>query len=106
VIFARWIFDHLGPDVPLHFSRFHPMYKLRNLPPTPVKTLRAAREIALEIGLRYVYVGNVPDADRESTYCPTCGELLIRRHWYTVHEHWAERGVCPNCGQTIAGTWS
>jgi pyruvate formate lyase activating enzyme len=75
----RWVLDNLGPDVPLHFSRFTPMYQLANLPPTSVETLTMARETALEAGVRFPYVGNVPGHEGNNTYCPVCGRLLVER---------------------------
>jgi len=100
-----WIYDHLGPDIPLHFSRFHPMYKLRNLPPTPVETLKMAREIALEKGLNYVYTGNVPGLQSESTFCPGCGKKVIGRIGYQVLENNLKDGRCGYCGHLIPGLW-
>lgn len=102
---AEWIFDHLGPDVPLHFSRFHPTYKLRNLPPTPVETLKGARKIAREIGLNYVYVGNIPGLEGESTFCPGCGKVIIKRIGYQILENNLRDGKCRFCGRTIPGIW-
>jgi pyruvate formate lyase activating enzyme len=102
---CQWIKDNLGPDVPLHFSRFYPMYKLKNLPPTPIKTLEKAREIALETGLHYVYIGNVPGHEGENTYCPDCGKLLIRRFGFSILENHINNGKCEYCGQEISGVW-
>ncbi|MFH1304966.1 MAG: AmmeMemoRadiSam system radical SAM enzyme [Candidatus Omnitrophota bacterium] len=102
---ARWIRNNLGPDVPLHFSRFWPQYKLRTLYPTPVETLNRAREIALEEGLRYVYMGNVPDTAAETTTCPGCGKTLIKRTGYIVRENNISGGACKFCKQRIAGIW-
>jgi pyruvate formate lyase activating enzyme len=101
-----WILAHLGADTPLHFSRFHPMYKLRNLPPTPVDFLMKARREAMEIGLHYVYVGNVLGTDAENTYCPRDGTLLIRRMGYSILENVLKDGRCPKCNEKIAGVWS
>jgi pyruvate formate lyase activating enzyme len=102
---AKWIFEHLGPDIPLHFSRFYPTYKLKNLPPTPVKTLEVAREIARAVGLRYVYIGNIPGHEAEHTYCPNCGKLLIERVGYEVRAQHLEKGKCKFCWTKIAGVW-
>ncbi len=102
---ARWIFDAVGPDVPLHFSRFHPIYRLKNLPPTPVETLRRAHGIAREAGLRYVYLGNVPGLEEENTFCPKCGKLLIERKAYFIGEKRLRDGNCAYCGEKIAGVW-
>ncbi|MEJ2718406.1 MAG: AmmeMemoRadiSam system radical SAM enzyme [Deltaproteobacteria bacterium] len=103
---CRWMLANLGADTPLHFSRFYPMYKLRNLPPTPVEKLMRAREEAREIGLHYVYVGNVLGTDAENTYCPEDGTLLIGRVGYTIKENNLKDGKCPQCGHEIPGVWS
>lgn len=102
---VEWVSDHLGPDVPLHFSRFHPMYKLRNLPPTPAETLKMAREMALEKGLHYVYIGNLRWPEGEMTYCPGCGKAVIKRSGYTILENHLKDGKCGFCGKGIAGVW-
>jgi len=102
---CRWMLANLGPDTPLHFSRFYPMYKMRNLPPTPVEFLMKARAEALEIGLRYVYVGNVLGTGAENTYCPSDGTLLIKRVGYSIPENNLVNGSCPKCGLKIAGVW-
>jgi len=83
-----------------------PDYEMLDLPPTSQRALARAYEIGKQAGLHYVYVGNVMDEDRESTYCPRCGQKLIQRHWYSVRELWRERGVCPQCGHATAGVWS
>jgi len=101
-----WMRENLGEDVPLHFSRFIPACKLTKLPPTPVETLERAREIALEAGLRYVYIGNVPGHPAEDLYCPHCGEPLILRFQFTVMEYRLVGGRCPDCGYEIPGLWS
>jgi pyruvate formate lyase activating enzyme len=100
-----WILQELGPDVPLHFSRFQPQYKLNNLPPTPVETLTAAWETARQLGIHYAYVGNVFDHPGNHTYCPACGEVIIRRQGFAVLEYRLEGGKCAFCGQPIAGVW-
>lgn len=102
---ARWVRDNVGPDVPLHFTRFHPMYKLTNLPPTPVETLERAYDIAKEEGLHYVYVGNVPGHPGNNTLCPQCGRLLIARTGFSVMEYYLRDGKCPTCGTAIPGVW-
>ena len=102
---SRWVRDHLGAETPLHFSRFYPMYKLDNLPPTPVKTLEQARETALEQGLAYVYIGNVAGHEAQSTRCPGCGAMLVRRDGYRVRVEALEEGVCTQCGRAIPGIW-
>ncbi len=103
---CEWIRDSLGPDVPVHFTRFHPDYKLTNLPATPIKTLERAVKIAKEVGLHYVYIGNVPGHPYNNTYCPYCGKLLIRRVGLTVLENHIKDGKCPYCGHKIPGLWS
>jgi len=102
---CRWIVDNLGATVPVHFSRFHPQHRLRNLPPTPVERLDRAREIALREGLRYVYVGNVPGHEANSTYCPACSTELIHRIGYSVEVTAMETGRCSACGAAVDGVW-
>ena len=103
---AGWMVRELGPDTPLHFSRFRPMYRLRNLPPTPVETLERARAEAMEAGIKYVYIGNVIGHEAESTYCPSDGSLLIKRIGHKVIENrLTEDGRCPDCGERIPGVW-
>ncbi len=102
---ASWVAGELSPDVPLHFSRFHPQYKLANLPPTPVERLDQAREIALEEGLHFVYVGNVPGHAGNHTYCPGCGRALIVRQGFGVREYHLKEGACETCGEPIPGVW-
>ena len=100
-----WIKENLGDEVPLHFSRFMPSFKLQNLPPTPVEKLEEAYRIAKEAGLKYVYIGNVPGHPYESTYCPKCGKLVIKRTGYQVLENNLTAGRCPSCGEKIPGIW-
>ena len=103
---ARWIRDELGPDTPLHFSRFQPQYRMRNLPPTPGETLDRARREALDAGLNFVYVGNVLGHEGNSTYCPRDGTLLIQRVGFMITQHnLTADGRCPNCNQPIPGVW-
>jgi len=102
---AKWLFDSVGPDVPLHFSRFHPIYRLKNLPPTPVDALIRAREIAREVGMRYVYVGNVPGLESENTFCPKCAKTVIKRRAYFIEENNIKNGACAFCGERIPGVW-
>ncbi len=103
---TAWVVDELGPHVPLHFSAFHPDWKLQDLPPTPPATLLRARETALAAGARYVYVGNVHHKEASSTYCHTCGEILVGRDWYELHE-WriSPEGRCGRCGTPVAGVF-
>ncbi len=103
---SRWIVDHLGPDVPLHFSAFHPDFKMLDKPRTPPATLARARRIALSQGVRYVYVGNVHDVGRHSTFCHQCGTCLIERDWYVLGRwHLDEDGRCCSCGAPCAGVF-
>jgi pyruvate formate lyase activating enzyme len=102
---CRWIKEEVGPDVPLHFTRFYPLYKLRNLPPTPVETLERARAVALGVGLEYVYIGNVPGHEGENTYCPHCKKQLITRLGYSVLANHVIKGRCQYCGKGIPGIW-
>lgn len=103
---CEWVMGELGPDVPIHFTRFHPDYKLLNLPPTPVSTLEKARDLALRAGLRYAYVGNVPGHPGNHTYCPRCGKVVIRRDGLFVGENNLKDGACKFCGAKVAGVWS
>ncbi len=104
---SRWMKENLGEETPLFFTRFIPQYRLQNLPATPVETLERARRIALEAGLQYVYIGNVPGHPAESTYCPRCRRVLVRRHGFAVLEnHIGADGKCPYCGKKIPGVWS
>jgi pyruvate formate lyase activating enzyme len=102
---AQWVKANLGTDVPLHFSRFYPQYLLKNLPPTPLQTLERAKAIADSEGLRYVYLGNIPGHPAESTYCPKCQRIVIRRIGFTVQEMHLRKGKCEYCQQAIAGVW-
>ena len=101
---CRWVMQHLGPDVPLHFTAFHPDWKMRETPPTPAATLRMARRIGRDQGLRYVYTGNVHDPSGQSTYCHKCGALLIERDWYDLGAwNLTASGACSSCGSACAG---
>jgi pyruvate formate lyase activating enzyme len=101
---CAWFADALGPDVPLHFTAFHPDWKMLDVPPTPPATLTRARRIALEYGLRYVYTGNVHDEAGGSTYCPSCGEVVIGRDWYEITAwNLDASGRCGACGHAIPG---
>jgi len=103
---AKWLVAHMGPDVPLHFSRFHPIYRVKNLPPTPVETLDRCRKIAMDAGLRYVYVGNVPFHEGESTYCPSCRKVVIKRVGFRVDASNLKDGACAACSRKIPGVWT
>jgi pyruvate formate lyase activating enzyme len=102
---AEWLAD-VDPDMPWHVTAFHPDYEMLDQPRTSQHALAHAYEIGKRAGLHYVYVGNVMDADRESTHCPQCGHKLIQRHWYRVKALWPEPGVCPQCNHAVAGVWS
>lgn len=102
---CTWIRDNLGEDVPLHFSRFTPMYKLKNLYLTPTSTLEQAKEAAERVGLKFVYIGNVPGHPAENTYCPNCRNLLIERIGYTIKQNNIVKGKCKFCGRPIPGRW-
>jgi pyruvate formate lyase activating enzyme len=110
---SRWVMDRLGPDVPLHFTAFHPDWKMTDTPPTPPRTLQMARRIATEAGLQYVYTGNVHDPDGQTTYCHGCGATLIGRDWYDLTAwNLSAHGECAKCGtrchgvfEAVAGRW-
>jgi pyruvate formate lyase activating enzyme len=103
---SRWVMEHLGPDVPLHFTAFHPDWKMRDKPATPPATLRQARRIAMEAGIRYVYTGNIHDPAGQTTYCHGCGAALIGRDWYELTA-WtvSAPGRCRACGTPCAGVF-
>jgi pyruvate formate lyase activating enzyme len=101
-----WIMRNLGPDVPLHFTAFHPDWKMGDIPATPAATLTRSRDIALKAGLRYVYTGNVHDRSGGSTYCPGCAKPLIVRDWYRIDDYrLTQDGKCPDCGTALAGRY-
>ena len=103
---CQWVVDHLGPDVPHHFTAFHPDWKMRDISRTPAHTLRRARDIAMAAGIRYAYTGNVHDPGGNSTWCHHCGELLIERDWYEMGR-WQLRadGTCPTCANPLPGVF-
>ena len=103
---TQWVMTHLGPDVPLHFTAFHPDFKMLDKPPTPPPTLTMARRIAVKNGIRYAYTGNVHDEEGGSTYCHQCGSKLIGRDWY-VMTAWnlTDDGRCKACGTACAGVF-
>ena len=103
---SKWRVKELGRDVPIHFTRFHPKYLLKNLPPTPVSTLEKAREIAMEEGMNFVYLGNVPGNPGENTYCPACKKIVIERVGYRIIQTNLKDGACRHCGTSIPGLWS
>ena len=103
---TQWVVDTLGTDVPMHFSAFHPDWKMQDIPATPAATLTRAREIAINNGIRYAYTGNVHDKSGESTYCPHCGERVIGRDWYVLSDwNLTDKGHCTSCGTQIAGVF-
>ncbi len=99
---SKWIFDNFGPDAPLHFLRFHPDYRMMDFPPTPVATLEAHCAVAREVGLRYVYLGNVPGHPLENTYCPECGAIAVGRHGFGITS-WNLDGMnrCRSCSYRL-----
>ena len=103
---CRWVVEQLGPDVPMHFTAFHPDWKMRDVPPTPAATLSRARRIAREHGVRYAYTGNVHDPEGDSTYCHHCGHKLIGRDWYVLTEwNLTEDGKCSFCTTPLPGVF-
>lgn len=101
---CQWIARELGVHVPVHFTAFHPDFKMTDLPPTPAATLRRARQIAMAEGLRYVYTGNIHDTEGGTTYCPSCKAALIVRDWHRIEKYrLTPEGACPDCGTAIAG---
>lgn len=103
---CKWLYSNGFADTPLHFSRFHPQYKLTQLPATPVNTLIKARETALKTGLKYVYIGNVPGTASENTYCPNCGKLVIERKGFTIVSNNLISSRCKYCKSVVAGVWN
>ena len=103
---VAWILDNIGPDVPLHFTAFHPDYRMVNEPRTPSSTLENAREIALREGLNFVYTGNVHDKSGSSTYCKNCDKILIGRDWYVLSDwNLDNKGNCNFCGTPCPGNF-
>jgi len=103
---CRWVGDELGPDVPMHFTAFHPDFKLLDRPPTPPDTLRRARRIAVANGVRFAYTGNVHDREGSSTWCPGCGDVVIERDWYVIGRYGlSEAGACARCGHRVPGVF-
>lgn len=100
-----WIKNELGNNVPIHFSRFYPQYKLQNLPPTPIEKLKDAAMIARAVGLQYIYIGNVPGIDEENTYCPECKKIIIERRGYEIRQINLINGKCRFCKNAIPGYW-
>jgi len=98
---VKFMVEEVGVEVPLHFTRFYPHYKMKDVSPTPAETLLKARELALEEGMRYVYVGNIPGLSEENTYCYNCGELLIQRYGFQINKMNLKKGRCPSCNAKI-----
>lgn len=103
---CEWLNSNGLSDAPLHFSRFHPQYKLKQLPPTPLATLIKAREIAISEGIQFVYLGNVPGQEGSNTYCPECKELIIERRGYRIIQNHMKNGNCGKCNHKVPGVWS
>ena len=102
---CKWIHDKLGSNVPVHFSRFHPTYLLKNIFPTPLRTLERCYDTARGVGLKYVYLGNVPGHKAEKTYCHNCGKEVVTRVGYTIRRIAVKKGKCTGCGTAIPGVW-
>lgn len=103
---SRWILKEAGAEIPLHFTQFHPMYLIKNLPPTPISVLEKLRAAALQEGLHYVYTGNVPGHKAENTYCPKCQTMVIERSGYKIVRNDLRQGACPNCQNRVPGIWT
>lgn len=103
---CQWLVANGFAETPLHFSRFIPIYRMNNIPPTPLKSLLLARDIAINAGMKYIYIGNISEIEGESTYCPNCNKLLIHRHGFTVGCNNITGGKCPECGEPIPGVWN
>ena len=100
---CSWVYKELGPDVPMHFTAFHPDFKMRDIPATPPETLSRARQIALDAGIHYAYTGNTHDKSGASTYCANCQKCLIGRDWYVLSDWHLQDGACEFCGSPCAG---
>jgi pyruvate formate lyase activating enzyme len=103
---CRWLSDNGFKNTPLHFSRFYPMHKLEQLPPTPVEILNSASHIAAEEGLKYVYTGNVPGNEISDTKCPSCNSTLVVRQGYRIASNTIKDGKCNKCGAKVDGIWN
>ncbi len=103
---CEWLCSNGMSETPLHFSRFTPLYKLSQLPPTPIEILKKARKIAEDSGMKFVYIGNISGQEGENTYCPKCGKVLIERRIFTILGNYIIKGKCKYCGEKIAGLWS
>jgi pyruvate formate lyase activating enzyme len=103
---CRWLSDNGFKETPIHFSRFYPLHKLEQLPPTPVEILNKAQSIAAEEGLKYAYTGNIPGSEISDTKCPACKTTLVVRQGYRIESNAIKEGKCSKCGQLIAGVWN
>jgi pyruvate formate lyase activating enzyme len=103
---AGWILDNVGDAVPLHFTAFHPDYRMLDRPRTPPETLSRARGIAMAMGAKFVYVGNVHDTEGSTTYCPGCGRALITRDWHRILTYELDGAACPGCGTIVPGAFT
>jgi pyruvate formate lyase activating enzyme len=103
---CRWVKEHLGRDVPIHFTRFHPEFQMKNVAPTPNATLVRCREIGMAEGLRFVYTGNVPGLAGEDTLCPRCGKTVVARRGFELLEMHIENSRCEYCRSVVPGVWS
>ena len=103
---CKWLAENGFNKVPIHFSRFYPLYKLEQLPPTPVDILNRAAQIAGDAGLLYVYTGNIPGSEISDTKCPGCGNILIIRQGYRITVNTISNGKCNKCGKAVDGVWS
>jgi pyruvate formate lyase activating enzyme len=101
-----WLAKNGFQDAPLHFSRFFPLYKLKDLPYTPIDILEKAKEIAIRSGIKYAYIGNVPGSPAENTFCPSCKKMVIERKGFTILSNSIKDSSCKFCGTKIAGVWS
>ena len=102
---CEWITKNLGKDVPLHFSRFFPYYKMNNVDPTPKETLLKAKEIAKKAGINHIYLGNIMLVEQGNTFCSKCGKVIIKRNMYDVATNNLKKGKC-DCGTKIPGVWT
>src|SRR5271170_6831614 len=100
-----WLLENIGDEVPVHFTAFHPDFRMRDILPTPPATLSRAREIAIKGGIKYAYTGNVHDVKRQSTYCPNCKKCIIERDWFELGKYRVAEGKCMECKTPIAGVF-
>ncbi len=103
---VEWVKENLGKETVLHFTAFYPCHKLLGLSPTPIETLKKARKIALDRGIKYVYTGNLPDEEGNNTFCPKCNKMLIQRRLFSITENNLNKGKCPKCHEKIDGVWN